>query len=298
MTGLLRPHAIGTALERLDGPAKVTGTAPYAMEHPVARPAYLHPVQATIARGRIAGVQTAAAEALDGVLAVVTPDNVPRLSTGGDQELAVLQSDEVAYRGQFVAAVVAETSEIARQAADEVRVDYHEQPHDAELRPDRDDLYTPDVVNPTYPATTEDGDPDAALASAAVRLDETYTTPMEHNSPMEPHATVARWADDTLTVYDSTQWPHGVRDSLALLFGLPSARVRVLAPYIGGGFGSKTMPTSSSRRWPRGRSPAGRYGSRSPGSRCSAWSATAHPPSSGSGWAPTPTAGSPRSRTT
>jgi xanthine dehydrogenase YagR molybdenum-binding subunit len=113
MTGLLRPHAIGAPLERLDGHAKVTGTAPYALEHPVADAVYLHAVQAIIAKGRITAVDTAAVEALDGVIAVLTPGNAPRLA-GDERELTVLQSDEVGFRGQIVAAVVAESSEVAR----------------------------------------------------------------------------------------------------------------------------------------------------------------------------------------
>jgi CO/xanthine dehydrogenase Mo-binding subunit len=241
MTGLLEPRAIGTSLERLDGRAKVTGTAPYAFEHPVDNGVYLHPVQSSIARGRITAVDATEAEALDGVIAVLTPANAPRLVSGDDRELAVLQSDEVGFRGQFVAAVVAESSEIARQAADMVGVTYDRQPHDTELRADRDDLYAPGVVNPDYPTDTSDGDPDGAFASAAVTIDETYTTPMEHNNPMEPHATVALWAGDALTLYDSTQGPNLVRDGIAGLFGLPADRVRVIAPHVGGGFGSKTL---------------------------------------------------------
>jgi xanthine dehydrogenase YagR molybdenum-binding subunit len=241
MTGLLTPRAIGTPLERLDGHAKVTGTARYAFEHPVDNPAYLHPVQSTIALGRVTAVDTAAAEALDGVIAVITPGNAPRLVPGDDRELTVLQSDEVGFRGQFVAAVVAESSEIARQAADMVEVTYDQRPHDVELRADRDDLYAPDVVNPAYPTDTMDGDPDRALAAAAVRVDETYTTPREHNNPMEPHATVAHWPGDMLTLFDSTQGPNVVREGIARLFGLPPDRVRVIAPHVGGGFGSKTL---------------------------------------------------------
>jgi xanthine dehydrogenase YagR molybdenum-binding subunit len=241
MTGLLEPRAIGTSLERLDGRAKLTGTAPYAFEHPVDNGVYLHPVQSSIARGRITAVDATEAEALDGVIAVLTPANAPRLVSGDDRELAVLQSDEVGFRGQFVAAVVAESSEIARQAADMVGVTYDRQPHDTELRADRDDLYAPGVVNPDYPTDTSDGDPDGAFASAAVTIDETYTTPMEHNNPMEPHATVALWAGDALTLYDSTQGPNLVRDGIAGLFGLPADRVRVIAPHVGGGFGSKTL---------------------------------------------------------
>ena len=242
MTGLLQPRAIGTPLVRLDGHAKVTGTAPYAFEHPVDNAAYLHPVQSTIARGRITAVDTAAAEALDGVIAVLTPANAPRLASAHDRELAVLQSDEVGFRGQIVAAVVAESSEIARQAADLVDVTYDAQPHDVELRADRKDLYAPALVNPGYPTDTSDGDPEAALASAAVTLDETYTTPTEHNNPMEPHTTVALWEGGNLTLYESTQGAHPVGRTVAKVFGLDRDRVRVVAPYVGGGFGSKGLP--------------------------------------------------------
>lgn len=239
MTDLLQSRAIGTSRERVDGRAKVTGTATYAYEHPVGDPLFVHPVQATIVRGRVQALDTTAARNLAGVVAVLTHENAPRLHSGEDRELWVLQSDEVAFRGQVVAAVIAETPEIARQAADLVRVSYVEQPHDAEFRAGREDLYAPDVVSPSYPTDTAEGDVDAALASAAITLDETYTTPMEHNNPLEPHTTVARWHDDRLTLYDSTQGVHGVKTGMATLFGLAPDRVRVIAPHIGGGFGSK-----------------------------------------------------------
>jgi xanthine dehydrogenase YagR molybdenum-binding subunit len=239
MTALLQPRAIGMKLARLDGPAKLTGTAPYAFEYPLDDPLYLHPVQATIARGRVTDIDTTAAAALAGVVAAITHKNAPRLACGEDRELWVLQSDEVHFRGQFVAAVVAETPEIARQAADLVRVTYAEQPHDAELRPDRDDLYAPGKVNPDFPTDTDEGDVGAALTAAAVTVDATYTTPMEHNNPMETHTTVALWAEGVLTLHDSTQGAHTVRTALAPVFGLAPEQVRVIAPYVGGGFGSK-----------------------------------------------------------
>ncbi len=239
MTGLMQTRAIGAPMARLDGPAKVTGTAPYAFEQPVERPAYLYPVQATVARGRITALDTAVAEALQGVLAVLTHVNAPRLASEEDKELWILQSDEVAFRGQFVGAVIAESSEIAREAAGLVRVEYDEQPYDVELSVDRDDLYAPEVVNPAFETDTSNGDVDGAMASAAVRLDETYTTPMEHNNPMEPHTTVAIWNDDGLTLYDSTQCVYSVRGMMATLFGLAPEQVRVIAPHVGGGFGSK-----------------------------------------------------------
>ncbi len=242
MTELLRTRVIGEGLDRLDGPEKVTGAARYAFEQPVDRPTYLHPVQATIARGRVTTIDTAEAEALEGVISVLTHENAPRLANTDDKELAVLQSDEVAFRGQFVGAVVAETSEVARQAADLVRVSYDEWPHDAELRADRDDLYAPEQVNAGFPTDTEEGDVDGALSSAAVTVDETYTTPREHNNPMEPHTTIAIWDDGWLTLYESTQGVHWVRNTVAPVFGLDPDRVRVISPHVGGGFGSKGMP--------------------------------------------------------
>ncbi len=241
----LQPRAIGMPLGRLDGAAKVTGTARYAYEQPVDHPTYLHPIQADIARGRVRAIHDDEAAALDGVLTVLTHRNAPRLADTSDAELAVLQSDEVAFRGQFIGAVVAETPEIARHAAALVRVEYEHQPHDTKLRADHADLYTPEQVNPTFPTDTETGDVDIALASAAVTVDGTYSTPMEHNNPMEPHTTVAVWdADGTprLTLYDSTQGVHTVRTTLAPVLGVEAEQIRVVAPHVGGGFGSKGLP--------------------------------------------------------
>lgn len=240
-------RSVGTSPQRVDGPAKVTGRAPYAWEHTLPGPVFVHPLQASIARGRVVVMDTGQAEALDGVLAVLTPDNAPRLADTGDAELAVLQSHEVAFRGQFIGAVVAETQEVARQAAQLIAVEYEQQPHDTELSTERTDLYRPETVTPGDPPDSEDGDVDAALAAAPVTVDVTYTTPMEHNNPMEPHTSVAVWEEDPdaeprLTLYDSTQGAHLVRQILAPLVGLPPERVRVVSPHVGGGFGSKGMP--------------------------------------------------------
>lgn len=239
MTALLEPHEIGRDLPRRDGAAKVRGTATYAYETPVEHAAFLHPVQSTIARGRVVAVDTTAAQALDGVLAVLTPDNAERMASTDDADLAVLQSDAVGYRGQVVAAVVAETSEIAREAADAVEVIYDEQPHDAELRVDHPGLYAPEQVNPTFPTDTAEGDVAAAVAAAEVVVEQTYTTAMQHNNPLEPHATVALWDGRDLTLWDSTQGVHPTRATVAPIFGLDEERVRVVCPYVGGGFGSK-----------------------------------------------------------
>jgi len=240
-------RATGAPLNRLDGVQKVTGAATYAYEYPVEGVTYVFPVQSTIARGRISSIETSAARALPGVIAVLTHENAPRIAPLDDQDLAVFQSDAVAYRGQFVAAVVAETLEIARQAASMVAVRYEDQPHDVELRADRSDLYKPEYVPqkaaPFYAADSAQGDVEAALAAAPVSLDHTYTTPTEHHNPLEPHTTLAIWSDDgngeSVTVYDTCQGVDIRLNDIATAFGLSPERVRVIAPYVGGGFGSR-----------------------------------------------------------
>jgi xanthine dehydrogenase YagR molybdenum-binding subunit len=234
--------AIGAPLDRIEGPQKVRGTAPYAYEHYVDNPLYLYPLHSGIARGRVARVDASDAEALPGVIAVISHHNAPSLADTSDAELAILQSDEVAFRGQYVGAVVAETFEIARHAANLVGISYDEEPHDAAFTPDREGLYTPEKLNAGFPTDTEEGDVEAALSSAAVTLDETYSTPMEHNNPMEPHTSVAVWEGGDLTLYESTQGAHTTRRTIARLFGLDRDRVRVVALHVGGGFGSKGLP--------------------------------------------------------
>ncbi|MBX7447638.1 xanthine dehydrogenase family protein molybdopterin-binding subunit [Mycolicibacterium sp. 3033] len=245
---LLQPSSIGSPVARRDGHLKVTGTAPYAFEQPAEAAVYLHPVQATIARGRVTAMDVTAAQKLSGVVDVLTVFDAPELSDTSDGELTILQDTEVHYRGQLIGGVVAETAEIAREAAALVTVQYDEDRHDVELTADHPGLYTPESVNPSYPPDTADGDVDAALASAEFRVDATYTTPIEHNNPMEPHACIARWetGDDgpRVTLYDSTQGTHAVRSTLAPVFGLEPEQLRVIAPHVGGGFGSKGAPHS------------------------------------------------------
>jgi len=234
-------RAVGAPVERIEGREKVTGEAVYAFEHAPEGVAYAAIVASTVARGMVTGVDAGAALSLPGVLGVLSAENAPSLP-GAEGELAVLQSPAVAYRGEIVAAVVAETLETARQAAELVRVDYDAAPHDVLLRAGHPGLYTPDKVNPNYPTDTEDGDVDAALAAAEVCVDETYTTPTEHNNPMEPHATVAEWEGDGLTLYDSNQGAWNVVRAIAKVFAIDEERVRVISPHVGGGFGSKGTP--------------------------------------------------------
>jgi xanthine dehydrogenase YagR molybdenum-binding subunit len=242
MATTVAPGVLGAAHTRLEGREKVAGEAKYAYEHEVEGVAYAWIVQATVAKGAVTTVDGAEARRLDGVLAVLSHDNAMDLGEVQDGELAVLQSPAVAYRGQIVAVAVAETLEAAREAAGLVRVEYAAEDHDVELRQDHPKLYTPEKVNPNFPSETAEGDVDAALAAAPVSIDATYSTPAEHNNPLEPHATLAVWSGGDLTLYDSTQGAPRARDAIAAVFDLPPERVRIISPHVGGGFGSKGTP--------------------------------------------------------
>ena len=238
---MIASRAIGAPLDRIDGPLKVTGAAPYAYDFPAGDAGYVYLVQSTIAKGHIASMDAGAARALPGVVTVVTHENAPRVSADDDPALRVLQSDAVAYHGQIVAAVVAQSYEIARYAAGLIAIRYEQRAHDVELRADRPDLYKPEKVNAGAETDTADGDFDGAFAAAAMKLDATYTTPHYHNNPLEMHAVQASWTDDGVTLHDSNQGSHGIRDDVAKAFGLQPERVRVISPYVGGGFGSKAF---------------------------------------------------------
>jgi xanthine dehydrogenase YagR molybdenum-binding subunit len=231
--------AVGTARPRTEGPDKVTGAARYAVEYPAGEVAYAWPVGSPVARGTVRSVDTDAVLGLPGVLAVLWHGNAPRLGEVPDGELLLFQSDAIAYRGQFVAAVVADSLEAARYAADHAPVEIDEQPHDTELRADRPDLYTPDKVNPGYESDTEQGDVDGELAASAVTVDVTYETAALHNNPMEPHASTAQWQGDRLLVHDANQGSTGVARALATLFGIGDGQVQVVSAHVGGGFGAK-----------------------------------------------------------
>lgn len=230
---------LGADVARVEGPAKVTGRARYASEYPLPGMVHVHPVGSPVTRGKVRAVHAAEAEAVPGVLGVLWHGNAPQLSEaepGGlslPAELRVLQSDEVCYHGHVVAAVVAETIETARHAAGLLRVDIDQSPHDVAFARDRDDFYTPEDSGECR------GDPDTQVAGAGAVVDEVYDTAMQHNNPMEPHSTIALWAPDGLTLHESTQGAHVVRRTLAPMIGLEPERVRVIAPFVGGGFGSK-----------------------------------------------------------
>jgi len=237
-------------MDRVDGRAKVTGRARYAMENPIANVAHGVLVTSAIARGRIASIETRAAERVPGVLAVMTHENAKKLSRppdAGDRSrpatrvLQLLQDPAVRYANQPIAVVVAETFEAAREAAGLVLVRYDRQAHDVRLGERLDQAYVPKrAARPDQPPESARGDVDAALVDAEVKIDRVYTTAFETHNPMEPHATLAAWDGPArLTLYDATQGIFGCRQRVAELLGLRPDDVRVVSEYLGGGFGSK-----------------------------------------------------------
>jgi xanthine dehydrogenase YagR molybdenum-binding subunit len=238
MSEAIATRPLGADIGRIDGPRKVTGTATYAYEHPLTDPAYVFPLLSTIARGRVVRIDASQARRLPGVLAILTHDPAPALADDSDGELAILQSDEVHFRGQIVGAIVAESLEIGRQAADLVRIEEQASEHDVILTIDHPELYRPDAID-EMDADTCRGDVDAGLRAAATTVDATYSTPQQHQGAMEPHTTVALWTDRTLRLFESTQSVHGVREAIGCLFGIGPEQVDVTAPFVGGGFGSK-----------------------------------------------------------
>jgi xanthine dehydrogenase YagR molybdenum-binding subunit len=237
MTTLTR--TVGAGVSRIEAVEKVTGAARYAAEVPLDDLAFGWAVTSTIARGRVRSVDVDAALAQPGVLAVLHHGNAPRLGDADDDSLRLLQDDAVPHHGWVVALVVATTSEQAREVAATLRVEYDEDDHDVVFDRHHPRLFTPETVNPDQPSESSKGDVEEALAGADVVVDHWYSTPAEHNNPMEPHATTATWDGDRLTVYDANQGATSVKQSLSKLFGLEPGQVRVHSEHVGGGFGSK-----------------------------------------------------------
>ena len=227
---------LGKPIDRYEGPLKVSGAAPYAFEQAPEGTAYLAIVTAAIGRGRVTGIDVGVAEAMPGVLAVIHGDPRMPAGEGNSRAMPTMGGDEVFHYGQGIALVVAETQEVAREAARRVTVHYDEQPgrfdiSNVEVQQDHKLGFLPPVNR---------GDLDAALAQAEVVLDRTYTTPIHFPAALEPHATLAWWEGDQLLVRSSNQVIGGAKGTIATALGIDKDRVRVLAPYVGGGFGGKT----------------------------------------------------------
>jgi xanthine dehydrogenase YagR molybdenum-binding subunit len=243
------PEAVqtGRPMDRVDGPAKVCGLAPYAADFAAGRLAHATLVLSSIARGRVRGIDDAAARREPGVLAVITPANAPRLPDGGraavnppaGRTLALLQDDQVHYDRQPIAVVVAETLESSRQAARLLVIDYEAATPDIDFERHRAEAREPTDSMQGQPPDSERGDVEGGWRSATHRIEAVYTTPIQHHNPIEMHATLAEWHGDGLTLHDSTQYVTGVKNAVAKTLGIDPATVRVVSPYVGGAFGSK-----------------------------------------------------------
>src|SRR5215211_443 len=239
-----RLRVVGKPTDRIDGPLKTTGTAPYAYErHDVAPDqAYGYVLGSAVAKGRIDAVDTSAAKAAPGVLAIVTTLDMPRLEKGRMNTASLFGGPEVQHYHQAVAVVVAETFEQARDAAAMIRVDYARQHGRFDLAAEaRNAQPVAGDSGEGSGAPPEDrvGDFEGAFAAAPVKLDETYTTPDESHAMMEPHATNAAWEGEKLTLWTSNQMIAWGKRDVAKTLGIPAENVRLDSPYIGGGFGGK-----------------------------------------------------------
>jgi xanthine dehydrogenase YagR molybdenum-binding subunit len=229
---------------RLDGIAKVTGTAHFGADFPLEHLAYGVPVLSSIAKGRIRRFDLRTARGVRGLIEILTPWNALQLPNKGIHpemkdapQIAMLQDDRVCCNGQIIALAVAESLEAAQEAASLVRTEY--QIEDAvcdfetqigSARPPRSGGEATNYAR---------GDFTGALDRSDVRLEVTYSTPVQHHNPMEPHATIAHWEGNRLTLYEPSQWIVFVRTCIATWFGIPEKSIRVLGPYVGGGFGGK-----------------------------------------------------------
>jgi xanthine dehydrogenase YagR molybdenum-binding subunit len=241
---------IGRPLDRIDGRLKVTGAALYAYEVTASRAhAYGFIVPATIAKGRIAAIDTRPAERAPGVLLVLTHRNAPRQSPLGPPRVPnrfararpFLSDDRVRFWGQPVAFVVAETFEAARHAATLVEVDYAAEPQRTDLGANLDTAYKPEGITASGRTPTDSalGDFEAAFAVGPVTVEKVYWTSYQVHAAMEPHAALAEWNGGKLTVFTPTQTVADTRAAVAATLEMPLENVRIVSPYVGGGFGGK-----------------------------------------------------------
>ena len=238
--------SIGQPLTRRDGVLKVTGAARYAADnHP---PKMLFAVMAvsSIARGRVTSLDIAAAKRHPGVVEVMTSQNRPALADDPDAKtnpfmfrMELLQNDRVRYVNQPIAVVIAETLEAATEGAALLSPHYEAEPARATL--DATDAFTPPAVGVGHPAVVAHGDIEGALANSALTIDASYETPPQYHNPMEPHAIVASWNGDTLSIDTPSQGMAMAQGRIAGLFGISPDKIHIRSPFLGGGFGCKGL---------------------------------------------------------
>jgi xanthine dehydrogenase YagR molybdenum-binding subunit len=249
----MKTDYIGEPISRVDGRAKVTGAAKYAAEHNVPNLAYGCVVSSAIAKGRIIKIDASDALRLEGVLQVFTHENAPRLAQSDESytdqvappgsPFRPLHDDVIRYSAQPIALVVADNFELARYAATLVRVEYKSEPHATDLKEQLEEAYIPRPRTGIPPVPEPHGDAEKAFANAAIRFEGEYSAPFEHHNPMEPFATTVVWEDGgKMIIFDKTQGVQNVQEYICNIFGLSKNDVRVLSPFVGGGFGSGLRP--------------------------------------------------------
>ncbi|WP_159282604.1 aldehyde oxidoreductase molybdenum-binding subunit PaoC [Rahnella variigena] len=228
---------VGRAHDRIDGPLKTTGTAPYSYEwqNEVPGAAYGYVLGAAIAKGRITAMDLHDAESAPGVLAIVTAANAGKLGKGDMNAATLLGGPQIEHYHQAIAVVVAETFEQARAAASLIHVEYQREQGAYSLAEQKPAVTTPPEDTPDKTA----GDFASAFAASPVQHDAIYTTPDQSHMAMEPHASLAVWEGDKLVLRTSNQMIAWCRSELAKTLNIPEEKVRVISPYIGGGFGGK-----------------------------------------------------------
>ena len=237
---------VGQPIDRTDGALKVTGAARYAGDFSLPDLCHAAIVQSTIASGRIVHLDTTRAVHAPGVLLVMTHANAPTLPEHGraavnppaGRVMSLLQDDDIHYNGQPIAVVVADTPERATYAASLVHATYGRTEATLDFAAARSAAYMPAKAG-SSPPDSRRGDPARGVTQAEVKIEATYTTPMQTHNPMEPHATIAQWSGSKLTLYDATQYVSGVRRTVAKTLGIAEEDVHVISPFVGGGFGCK-----------------------------------------------------------
>jgi xanthine dehydrogenase YagR molybdenum-binding subunit len=240
---------IGSAVSRLDGPLKVQGAARFAAEFPLDRMVYAALAYSTIAKGRIATLDTAAAEAAPGVVLVMTYRNAPRMAPTpgfmtaekavGSDTLPTMQDDRIHWNGEPIAVVLAETQEEADHAKSLIRATYKVEPAVTDFAVAKADLKPGTFQG--EPLLVEIGDAEGALATSPTTVDATYTTPRHNHNAIELHAAPVMWQGDDLVIHDASQCVAHTAWTVAQVFGLDECQVHVTSPYVGGGFGGKTL---------------------------------------------------------
>ncbi|MDJ0572415.1 MAG: molybdopterin-dependent oxidoreductase [Pleurocapsa sp. MO_192.B19] len=240
-------RVIGQSKKRVTGKLKVTGSAKYAAEFPIENIVHGVLTTSTIAKGRVINIDTIEAQALPGVIAIITHQNAPQLPFETVPQTAwvnpgepgeyphTLHTDRIYFYGQPVAIAIAETPEQAEEAASLIKVEYQEEETNLSVEQAIENNQL--VTFPDRPDKTR-GNPEAALSNAEVSIDANYIVAPEHHNPIELHATIALWSGDKLTVYDKTQWVTSVQQQLSSAFGIPLEDVNVISPFVGGAFGN------------------------------------------------------------